>query len=80
MIRARAATPASAATAAAAAVAAALALTGCATASQGRDVVAVVQDEQGRQAAVEAAKDGENADAALSHAAEGRTAPTEPPR
>lgn len=77
MIRATAAT---AATAAAATLVLALALTGCATASQSRDVVAVVQDEQGRQAAVEAAKDGESADAALSHASEARAAPTEPPR
>lgn len=58
----------------------ALALTACAaTPSENKDVVAVVQDEQSRQAARDEAQSGQPADTALSEAAESRTPATEPP-
>lgn len=59
------------------------ALAGCATTAPAgnRDVVAVVQDEQGRQAAGEAAHDGQTAEQALSHATDPRQpTPEAPPR
>lgn len=55
------------------------ALAGCATPAQNRDVVAVVQDEQGRQAVVEATNQGKTADEALSRASEASEASPEPP-
>ena len=64
-----------------AAAAAALALTACATTpAQNNDVVAVVQNEQSRQAVTEAAREGQPADKALSQASEARDAPTEAPK
>lgn len=58
-----------------------LALTACATApAQNSDVVAVVQDEQSRQAAADAAADGQPADQALSQASEARAAPADAPK
>lgn len=58
----------------------ALALAGCAAGAQNRDVVAVVQDERGRQAVAEAIDDGKTADQALSRAAEASDAAPTPPR
>jgi len=69
------------ATAAAAAAALTLALTACAaTPAQNNDVVAVVQNEQSRQAVTEAAGEGQPADQALSQASEARDTPTEAPK
>jgi hypothetical protein len=63
-----------------AAALAGLALTACvATPSENKDVVAVVQDEQSRQAAGDEAQAGKPADAALSEASEARTPATDPP-
>lgn len=65
---------------AAAALTLALALAGCATpAAQNRDVVAVVQDEQGRQAVAQALDEGKTADQALDRASEARAPAPDPP-
>lgn len=56
--------------------------TACASRGTGRDVAAVVQDEGARQAAVEAAREGEDSKAALkagSQAAAEDKDPSEPP-
>ncbi|MDZ4371453.1 MAG: hypothetical protein U1C74_08550 [Phenylobacterium sp.] len=58
---------------------AALVLTGCATSGTGRDVVAVVQDEEARQAVAGAADDTGDADDALSAASDAEGDRSEPP-
>lgn len=58
----------------------ALTLTACATPpAQNRDVVAVVQDEQGRQAVAQALEEGKTADEALTHASDARAPAVDPP-
>ena len=59
-----------------------LALGGCASSGAGREVAAVVQDEDARQAAVAAAQKGEGSKAALKAGAEAAAQeqdPSEPP-